>query len=45
VYFQNEFTLTHWLGTFLVFSGTLIFTEVVAKFRAAVSGQLEKKVE
>jgi UDP-xylose/UDP-N-acetylglucosamine transporter B4 len=45
VYFQNEFTFAHWLGTFLVFSGTMIFTEVVAKFRASVSGQLEKKVE
>jgi UDP-xylose/UDP-N-acetylglucosamine transporter B4 len=45
VYFQNEFTFAHWLGTFLVFSGTLIFTEVVDKFRASVSGQLEKKVD
>jgi UDP-xylose/UDP-N-acetylglucosamine transporter B4 len=45
VYFKNDFTIAHWLGTFLVFSGTLIFTEVVDKARAAVSGQLQKKVE
>jgi UDP-xylose/UDP-N-acetylglucosamine transporter B4 len=45
VYFKNEFTFAHWLGTFLVFSGTLIFTEVVDKFRATMSGPLPKKVE
>ncbi|KDR17872.1 UDP-xylose and UDP-N-acetylglucosamine transporter [Zootermopsis nevadensis] len=45
VYFKNEFTFAHWLGTFLVFSGTLIFTEVVDKFRAAISSPLPKKVE
>jgi len=45
VYFQNEFTFIHWLGTFFVFAGTLIFTEVVEKFRAAVSGPVEKKVQ
>lgn len=28
-----------------MFSGTMIFAEVVDKFRAAVSGQLHKKVE
>lgn len=28
VYFDNPFTLAHWFGTFLVFGGTLIFTEV-----------------
>ena len=27
VYFQNEFTAVHWLGTLLVFSGTLLFTQ------------------
>lgn len=29
VYFKNEFTLYHWLGTLLVFTGTAIFTEVI----------------
>lgn len=45
VYFKNEFTFTHWLGTSLVFSGTLIFTEVVDKLRAAVSAPVKKKVQ
>lgn len=31
VYFQNPFTLAHWFGTILVFSGTLIFTDVPNK--------------
>ncbi|KAJ9584246.1 hypothetical protein L9F63_021408 [Diploptera punctata] len=34
IYFQNEFTLVHWLGTCLVFAGTLLFTEVVHKLFA-----------
>lgn len=29
VYFENPFTFGHWVGTILVFVGTLIFTEVV----------------
>lgn len=28
VYFQNPFTLVHWIGTALVFGGTLLFAEV-----------------
>uniref|UniRef100_A0A2K6RVA2 Solute carrier family 35 member B4 n=1 Tax=Rhinopithecus roxellana TaxID=61622 RepID=A0A2K6RVA2_RHIRO len=28
LYFQNPFTLWHWLGTFFVFIGTLMYTEV-----------------
>ncbi|KAF2884847.1 hypothetical protein ILUMI_21324 [Ignelater luminosus] len=28
IYFQNPFTWAHWFGTILVFSGTLIFTDV-----------------
>lgn len=28
VYFQNPFTVFHWLGTFLVFGGTLLFAGV-----------------
>ena len=27
-YFENEFTAVHWLGTALVFGGTLVFSEV-----------------
>ncbi|XP_017100921.2 UDP-xylose and UDP-N-acetylglucosamine transporter [Drosophila bipectinata] len=29
VYFRNPFTLYHWLGTFLVFIGTLMFANVI----------------
>ncbi|XP_059789331.1 nucleotide sugar transporter SLC35B4 isoform X2 [Balaenoptera ricei] len=28
LYFQNPFTLWHWLGTLFVFTGTLMYTEV-----------------
>ncbi|XP_030753120.1 LOW QUALITY PROTEIN: UDP-xylose and UDP-N-acetylglucosamine transporter-like, partial [Sitophilus oryzae] len=28
VYFQNPFTLAHWVGTALVFAGTLLFAEI-----------------
>lgn len=31
VYFRNPFTLGHWIGTLLVFIGTLIFTEILQK--------------
>uniref|UniRef100_A0A182QE09 Sugar phosphate transporter domain-containing protein n=1 Tax=Anopheles farauti TaxID=69004 RepID=A0A182QE09_9DIPT len=37
VYFSNPFTIHHWIGTILVFVGTIIFTEVVGKVRAALS--------
>lgn len=31
VYFKNPFTICHWIGTLLVFVGTIIFTELVPK--------------
>jgi UDP-xylose/UDP-N-acetylglucosamine transporter B4 len=31
IYFQNPFTLWHWIGTSLVFAGTLMFTNFVQK--------------
>ncbi|XP_013193419.2 UDP-xylose and UDP-N-acetylglucosamine transporter [Amyelois transitella] len=31
VYFRNPFTVGHWVGTFLVFLGTMIFTELLQK--------------
>uniref|UniRef100_A0A1A9ZV34 UDP-xylose and UDP-N-acetylglucosamine transporter n=1 Tax=Glossina pallidipes TaxID=7398 RepID=A0A1A9ZV34_GLOPL len=31
VYFKNPFTLYHWIGTILVFTGTIIFTEAYPK--------------
>ncbi|KAK3861968.1 hypothetical protein Pcinc_032125 [Petrolisthes cinctipes] len=39
VYFSNPFTLYHWLGTILVFTGTLIFTEVLSKARNALTSE------
>lgn len=36
VYFRNPFTLYHWIGTLLVFCGTLIFTEVITRLRASI---------
>ncbi|KAF4532658.1 hypothetical protein B566_EDAN009841 [Ephemera danica] len=36
VYFQNPFTLVHWIGTLLVFTGTAIFTELVQKIQDLV---------
>ncbi|XP_072745054.1 UDP-xylose and UDP-N-acetylglucosamine transporter isoform X2 [Anoplolepis gracilipes] len=31
IYFKNPFTIYHWIGTLLVFIGTVIFTEVIPK--------------
>lgn len=31
LYFRNPFTIGHWMGTFLVFLGTMIFTELLQK--------------
>lgn len=42
VYFQNPFTLLHWIGTVLVFGGTLIFTDIVGEIRQAF-GKTTKK--
>lgn len=36
IYFQNPFTFAHWVGTIMVFTGTLIFSEVHQKMRAKV---------
>lgn len=42
IYFQNPFTLGHWFGTLLVFTGTLIFTEVPQKIRDSLSVKQKK---
>lgn len=36
VYFQNPFTIYHWIGTLLVFVGTIIFTEVVPSIKKSL---------
>lgn len=43
VYFKNPFTVAHWVGTILVFVGTLIFTEVPQKALGAFLPAAEKK--
>lgn len=35
-YFSNPFTVHHWIGTVLVFVGTIMFTEVVPKVLKSV---------
>ncbi|XP_034114223.1 UDP-xylose and UDP-N-acetylglucosamine transporter [Drosophila albomicans] len=36
IYFRNPFTLYHWLGTLLVFAGTLLFADVFGSKRKTV---------
>ncbi|XP_058807968.1 UDP-xylose and UDP-N-acetylglucosamine transporter-like [Phymastichus coffea] len=43
IYFNNAFTIYHWIGTFLVFIGTFIFTETVLKIRNAMQSQFTGK--
>ncbi|XP_023811450.1 UDP-xylose and UDP-N-acetylglucosamine transporter isoform X2 [Oryzias latipes] len=45
IYFQNPFTAWHWLGTFVVFVGTLLYTEVLSSIQAALRGTGTKKAE
>uniref|UniRef100_W5LED8 Solute carrier family 35 member B4 n=1 Tax=Astyanax mexicanus TaxID=7994 RepID=W5LED8_ASTMX len=46
LYFQNPFTVWHWVGTAVVFLGTLLYTEVWTSIRTAMKGdKLEKKAE
>jgi len=42
VYFKNPFTVYHWLGTGLVFGGTLMFSDIPGMIRAGRE-QKEKK--
>lgn len=41
-YFQNPFTVYHWLGTTLVFGGTLLFTETFSLVKNAIFGDKAK---
>lgn len=47
IYFQNPFTAWHWVGTAVVFLGTMLYTEVWSSVRAALRqpGAKEKKGE
>lgn len=39
VYFSNPFTVYHWIGTLLVFIGTIIFTEVLPRIQSSMTGK------
>jgi len=46
-YFQNPFTIGHWLGTALVFGGTILFSDIPSMIKAqkeASAKEVEKKV-
>lgn len=47
LYFQNPFTVWHWVGTAVVFLGTLLYTEVWSSVQAALRGPdaKERKAE
>ncbi|XP_068170057.1 UDP-xylose and UDP-N-acetylglucosamine transporter [Antennarius striatus] len=47
LYFQNPFTIWHWMGTAVVFVGTLLYTEVWSSVQAALRGPdiKEKKAD
>ncbi|XP_071374171.1 UDP-xylose and UDP-N-acetylglucosamine transporter [Centroberyx affinis] len=47
LYFQNPFTAWHWVGTAVVFLGTLLYTEVWSSVRAVLRGPevKEKKAQ
>ncbi|CAL7948766.1 unnamed protein product [Xylocopa violacea] len=46
IYFKNPFTIYHWIGTILVFVGTVIFTEILVKIADYMqSTQKTKKVQ
>ena len=41
-YFQNPFTIQHWIGTIMVFGGTLIFTETLQRVWQAINPPKQK---
>ncbi|KAG1957597.1 UDP-xylose and UDP-N-acetylglucosamine transporter [Pimephales promelas] len=46
LYFRNPFTTWHWVGTAVVFLGTLLYTEVWSSVRVAMKGEkAHKKAE
>ncbi|XP_067292930.1 UDP-xylose and UDP-N-acetylglucosamine transporter [Pseudorasbora parva] len=46
LYFRNPFTTWHWVGTAVVFLGTLLYTEVWSSVRAAMKGaKADKKAK
>jgi len=44
-YFNNPFTVAHWLGTFCVFVGTLLYSEIHVMMQQSKVAKSTKKVE
>ncbi|XP_029184756.1 UDP-xylose and UDP-N-acetylglucosamine transporter-like [Acropora muricata] len=44
-YFKNPFTIYHWIGTVLVFGGTIAFTDILSKIRTALLPNKEIKLD
>ncbi|CAL4059729.1 unnamed protein product, partial [Meganyctiphanes norvegica] len=44
IYFLNPFTSNHWIGTFMVFFGTMLFTDVFGQIKRALD-ERQKKTE
>ncbi|XP_020898120.1 UDP-xylose and UDP-N-acetylglucosamine transporter [Exaiptasia diaphana] len=42
-YFKNPFTVYHWIGTVLVFTGTFIFVELFQKIQESLSPPVKKE--
>lgn len=45
LYFSNPFTFYHWIGTLLVFIGTIIFTEIPQKVQQMTASKKAKKMK
>jgi len=45
IYFRNPFTLYHWIGTLLVFIGTVIFTELLQKMQQMMIPSKKQKLD
>ncbi|XP_012273366.1 UDP-xylose and UDP-N-acetylglucosamine transporter isoform X2 [Orussus abietinus] len=43
LYFKNPFTIYHWIGTILVFTGTVVFTEIIPKIQQSLKFKTEAK--
>lgn len=43
IYFKNPFTIYHWIGTALVFGGTLLFSDIPGMMRASSEVRDKKK--
>ncbi|XP_017852476.1 UDP-xylose and UDP-N-acetylglucosamine transporter [Drosophila busckii] len=45
MYFRNPFTLSHWLGTILVFMGTVLFANVINQLKDAYVARKQRQLE